>query len=123
MAAGGYNEDALAQGTWAASDYTLPFWPTIDLFIYFSHALVATPPVGWIDAGHANCAPVLGTFIAEWGEGARVCARLFARRKTAETAAESLAALARWHGFDGWLVRMLLLVCTSACQSEYVSAA
>jgi endo-beta-N-acetylglucosaminidase D len=80
------------------------FWQCIDVFIYFAHALVAIPPVGWVDAAHTNGLPILGTFIAEWGEGALICAELFSRRDVAAAAARQLAAIAKWAGFDGWLV-------------------
>jgi mannosyl-glycoprotein endo-beta-N-acetylglucosaminidase len=80
----------------------------MDAFVYFSHALVSPPSVGWIDAGHTNGVPVLGTFIMEWQEGAKVAARVFSSRATAQQTALQLAVIARWHGFDGWLVRCLV---------------
>jgi Glycosyl hydrolase family 85 len=104
-AAGGYGADALVQGAWGLRGYAFEFWQSLDLFIYFSHALVTIPTVMWTDAGHAHGVPVLGTFIAEWGEGKAACAELFASRGSAEAAARQLAAIARWHRFDGWLVR------------------
>ena len=82
----------------------------MDVFVYFSHTLVATPPVGWINAGHRNGVPVLGTFIVEWAEGAAIAARAFESRAAAERTAQQLAAVAHHFGFDGWLVR-----CCPAC--------
>jgi mannosyl-glycoprotein endo-beta-N-acetylglucosaminidase len=69
--------------------------------------MVVIPPVGWINAGHANGALVLGTFILEWAEGAAVAKVLFADRQRTSLAAKQLARISRWYGFDGWLVRSL----------------
>ena len=113
--AGGYNEDALTQGAWGASAYAFAFWQCIDAFIYFSHHLVSPPPPGWTDAAHSNGVPILGTFIAEWEAGSKVCQEVFRSRAAAAAAAAQLAAIAAWHSFDGWLVRarvVSLILCS-----------
>jgi hypothetical protein len=51
-----------------------------------------------------HAAQVLGTFITEFGEGRRRCARLFSSHEAARAVADKLVALACHHGFEGWLV-------------------
>jgi hypothetical protein len=67
--------------------------------------MVSVPTVGWMNAAHVNGTAVLGTFILEWKEGAKVCNELFASEQTAVHAAKQLASIASWFGFEGWLVR------------------
>ena len=55
---GNYRSDALPQGDDNVDYYRLTNWSPIRLFVYFSHALVTIPPVGWINAGHRNNVPV-----------------------------------------------------------------
>ena len=55
---GNYHADALPQGSADADYYRLTQWSSIDVFVYFSHALVTIPPPGWINAAHTNGVPV-----------------------------------------------------------------
>lgn len=55
---GNYHSDALPQGDSNSDYYRLTEWSNVDVFVYFSHALVTIPPVGWINAGHRNNTPV-----------------------------------------------------------------
>lgn len=55
---GNYHSDALPQGDGNSDYYRLTDWANIDVFVYFSHALVTIPPVGWISAAHQNNTPV-----------------------------------------------------------------
>ena len=55
---GNYHSDALPQGNEDADYYRLTQWSSIDVFVYFSHALVTIPPPGWINAAHTNGVPV-----------------------------------------------------------------
>eukprot|EP00892_Ulva_mutabilis_P012125 jgi/Ulvmu1/9285/UM050_0034.1 len=104
--AGGYYEDKWAQGCASSDTYLFEFWQCVDTFIYFSHVLVTIPPVGWINAAHQNGAKMLGTFIMEWEEGAKVCKELFQSRQSAIHAAKQLAKIAEWYGFEGWLINI-----------------
>ena len=103
--AGGYRDDSHPQGTAESETYLLDTWETVDTFIYFSHNLVTIPPTGWINAGHANGVPVIGTLITEWDAGTEACKSLFCDAETASHMAEQLVKVARHFGFDGWLVR------------------
>lgn len=49
---------------------------------------------------------MLGTFITEWDAGTTACGRLFASEAAAERCAYQLAAIAAWHGFEGWLINI-----------------
>jgi hypothetical protein len=84
----------------------------VDVFIYFAHALVALPTATWINAGHTNGVPVLGTFLTEHKEGLEAGQVLFSDRDTAGRAATQLTAMARFWGFDGWLVRSAIPLST-----------
>lgn len=78
----------------------------MDIFVYFSHSLVTIPPPCWTNVAHRNGVQVLGTFITEWDEGAKVCRHLLQDDGTSIAAARQLAALALYYGFDGWLVNI-----------------
>jgi mannosyl-glycoprotein endo-beta-N-acetylglucosaminidase len=49
---------------------------------------------------------VLGTFITEWGLGARRCSRLFKDAAAAQAVADQLLAIAKHYGFEGWLINI-----------------
>lgn len=56
---GGYTESP------TALSYTFNFWNATDIFIYFSHQCVATPPPGWSIAAHRHGVKMLGTIMFE----------------------------------------------------------
>ncbi|XP_004363545.1 endo-beta-N-acetylglucosaminidase [Capsaspora owczarzaki ATCC 30864] len=111
---GGYlDSDALVQGQPRSAvrnlnepSYNMVHWQTVDQFVYFSHHLVTIPPPGWTNAAHKHGVQVLGTFITEWGDGAKLCKTMLANRDVMVQAANNLAAIAQFHGFDGWLVNI-----------------
>lgn len=45
--AGGYKEDRWAQGCADNNAFSFWHWQCVELFIYFSHAMVTIPTVGW----------------------------------------------------------------------------
>ncbi|GFH22376.1 glyco_hydro_85 domain-containing protein [Haematococcus lacustris] len=106
------------QGWPSADTFNQWRWEAADVFVYFSHQLVTLPPPGWVTAARQNGvkAPaaagptpwvqVLGTLITEGPAGRRSCERLFASEAAADRTAHQLAALAHYHGFDGWLVNI-----------------
>lgn len=55
---------------------------------------------------HKRRRQVLGTFITEWDAGRDACRQLFASEAAAEQCARQLAAIAAWHGFEGWLINI-----------------
>ena len=103
---GNYLEDRLLQGGSDAGAYVFRHWHAIDGFVYFSHNLVTVPPPGWTDAAHLHGVPILGTLITEWEQGTATMTALLASDATAERAANQLATLAAFLGFDGWIVNI-----------------
>lgn len=81
-------------------------WAYVDIFVYFSHYCVTIPPVGFIQAAHRHGTLVLGTLIFEWEAGAEKLQKILASYKTRAKAASKLAAIAKFYGFDGWLVNV-----------------
>ncbi|KAG7376822.1 hypothetical protein PHYBOEH_001273, partial [Phytophthora boehmeriae] len=103
---GGYQDDRFKQGCNDFDAYRFYQWDLVDLFVYFGHALVCPPPVGWITAGHRHGTRVLGTFLTEGDQGTVLCEEIFKDVHSAETFASKLVAIA-WHGgFDGWLINI-----------------
>ncbi|XP_062448072.1 cytosolic endo-beta-N-acetylglucosaminidase [Rhea pennata] len=104
---GGYLEDRFIQGSATRNPYVFYHWRYIDIFVYFSHHTVTIPPVCWTNAAHRNGVPVLGTFIAEWTDGEKLCEAFLAGGPEAYGAVgEQLARVARHYRFDGWLVNL-----------------
>ena len=99
--------------------YRLRHWQHCDVFVYFSHARLTIPPPGWISAGHTHGVPVLGVFITEWadGEQANEALGLFPMETSA-----ALAAIAAYHGFDGYLVNIESRVRPAASTSTSVES-
>ncbi|KAK6929512.1 Glycoside hydrolase, family 85 [Dillenia turbinata] len=103
---GGYVDDKWVQGGTNFGAYGIWHWYLIDVFVYFSHALVTIPPPCWVNAAHKHGTRVLGTFITEWDEGRAICNELLSTKESAQLYAERLAELAVALGFDGWLLNM-----------------
>lgn len=80
-------------------------WAYVDLFVYYSRYMVTVPPVGYIEAAHRHGTLVLGALVFQGEEGAVELAKVLASFKTRAKAANQLAALAKFYGFDGWVVR------------------
>ncbi|XP_074870629.1 cytosolic endo-beta-N-acetylglucosaminidase [Carettochelys insculpta] len=103
----GYLEDRFIQGSAWEKPYVFHHWQYIDIFVYFSHHMATIPPVGWTNAAHRNGVSVLGTFITEWTDGAKLCEAFLAGEAAAYCAvAEQLARIAHCYRFDGWLVNI-----------------
>lgn len=66
---GGYQEDDIPTGKQLQTMYNFRHWNCVDIFVYFSHANVAPPPPGWINAAHRHGVQVLGTIMTEWDQG------------------------------------------------------
>ena len=81
-------------------------WSYVDIFVYFSHYCVTIPPVGYIHAAHRHGSLVLGTLIFEWDAGLTELMKILQSFKTRAKAASQLAAIAKFYGFDGWLVNV-----------------
>ncbi|KAM3909984.1 cytosolic endo-beta-N-acetylglucosaminidase isoform 1-T2 [Leptodactylus fuscus] len=104
---GGYLEDRFIQGADSKDPYVFYHWQYIDVFVYFSHRMFTLPPVCWTNAAHKHGVSILGTFITEWEDGAKVCeAILSGDESTYKAVADQMVALARFYRFDGWLVNI-----------------
>ncbi|KAL8051368.1 hypothetical protein ABFX02_06G143700 [Erythranthe guttata] len=104
--AGGYTDDKYVQGGTNADAYAIWHWYLIDVFVYFSHNLVALPPPCWTNTAHKHGVKVLGTFIMEGEDGDKQATKLLATKTSAQMYAERLTELAVAMGFDGWLINM-----------------
>jgi mannosyl-glycoprotein endo-beta-N-acetylglucosaminidase len=49
---------------------------------------------------------VLGTFITEWNAGKDACRKLFVNENTAERTASQLTSIAKFYGFEGWIINI-----------------
>lgn len=104
---GGYLEDRFIQGSAVQNPYSFYHWQYIDIFVYFSHHTVTIPPVGWTNAAHRHGVCMLGTFITEWQEGARLCeAFLAGDERSYQAVADRLVQIAQFFHFDGWLINI-----------------
>lgn len=79
-------------------------WTYVDLFVYFSRNRVTIPPVGYIQAGHRHGTLVLGTLFFEGDAGKEELSKIILSYKTRARTASQLATLAKFYGFDGWMV-------------------
>ncbi|EXB29265.1 Cytosolic endo-beta-N-acetylglucosaminidase [Morus notabilis] len=104
--AGGYGDDKWVQGGTNPEAFDLSHWYLMDVFVYFSHNLVALPPPCWTNTAHLHGVKVLGTFITEWDEGRVIANKLLSTKESSQMYAERLAELAVALGFDGWLLNM-----------------
>lgn len=97
-------------------------WAYVDVFVYFSHYRVTIPPVGYIHAAHRHGSLALGTIIFEWGAGTSDLVKILASFKTRAKAANQLASIAKFHGFDGWLLNVeVALQAGSSAASDLVA--
>ncbi|XP_078140863.1 cytosolic endo-beta-N-acetylglucosaminidase isoform X2 [Centroberyx gerrardi] len=103
---GGYLDDRFAQGTDSEAPYAFYHWQYIDIFNYFTHNLVTIPPAVWTNAAHKHGVVVLGTFITEWTDGAKVCEDFLKGEESYRTVADRLVQISHCYGFDGWLINI-----------------
>ena len=83
--------------------FVFKHWDVVSSFIYFSHHPVTIPPRAWIDCCKTNKVVILGTVITEHVEGLLNNAVLL---RDPKASAVALAKLAKFHGFDGWLINI-----------------
>ncbi|KAI4845296.1 hypothetical protein E4T44_05686 [Aureobasidium sp. EXF-8845] len=89
--------------------YSCEYMQAIDTFVYFSHKLVCVPPPSWTNALHRNGVKVLGTFLVEPQSIDMVKILQRTSSETLEweyTLASQLTHIARFYGFDGWLINI-----------------
>lgn len=88
------------------STWRFNHWAYVDVFVYFSHYCVTIPPVSFIHAAHRHGTLILGTLIFEHGRGEAELLKILQSFKSRANAARQLASIARFYGFDGWLVNI-----------------
>ncbi|XP_040186651.1 cytosolic endo-beta-N-acetylglucosaminidase [Rana temporaria] len=104
---GGYLDDRFIQGSDAKDPFVFYHWQYIDTFVYFSHRMFTLPPVCWTNAAHKHGVSILGTFITEWEDGAKVCESILSgEESTYKAVADQMVMLAQFYRFDGWLVNI-----------------
>ncbi|MGQ3027035.1 MAG: endo-beta-N-acetylglucosaminidase [Ferrovibrionaceae bacterium] len=98
---GGYVNpgDLYPQGVANLDTYNFTYWQYLDSFYYFAHRRVAIPTAWWINAGHLNGVPVMGTVDFEGSSQDELGTMLGAG--SSQYIAQ-LASLARHYNFDGW---------------------
>lgn len=87
-------------------DYRFYHWAGIDFFNYFSHNYITIPPLSWINAGHRNGVPVLGTIIVEFDNAKRTLDELLCSRQDIYRYVEAFVLVTKSFGFDGWLLNI-----------------
>ncbi|OAD04876.1 glycoside hydrolase family 85 protein [Mucor lusitanicus CBS 277.49] len=116
--AGGYKEDKCIQGNDYQDIYYIQHWHLADTFVYFSHERVSIPPVNWTNACHRNGVQCLGTFLVEGSNQMHEMEALLHGPPTLNNSsddpmrlwspfyADKLVAIAKYYGFDGWLINV-----------------
>lgn len=77
-----------------------------EIFVYFAHYLVSCPPPAWIGWCHGNGVQCLGTFIVEPQMGKEEMGSILERDEGAFVVARALGRMAKWVGFEGWIVNI-----------------
>ncbi|XP_061568074.1 cytosolic endo-beta-N-acetylglucosaminidase isoform X2 [Cololabis saira] len=103
---GGYLDDRFVQGANSETPYAFYHWQYIDIFNYFTHHLVTIPPAVWTNAAHKHGVVVLGTFITEWDDGAKMCEAFLKDEESYRAVADKLVQISKYYGFDGWLINI-----------------
>lgn len=103
---GGYLDDRFLQGTDSEVPYAFYHWQHIDIFNYFTHNIVTIPPAVWTNAAHKHGVVVIGTFITEWTEGAKMCEDFLKGEESYRAVADKLVQISHCYGFDGWLINI-----------------
>ncbi|KAF2471303.1 uncharacterized protein BDR25DRAFT_285829 [Lindgomyces ingoldianus] len=110
---GNYHDYEAVQGKGVDEEsYSCEYLQFVDTFIYFSHKLACIPPPSWTNALHRNGVKVLGTLLIE--PQTKEIGRLLTRGPAIGSPGEDLSFpmaqrlvdLARYCGFDGWLINI-----------------
>ena len=90
-------------GVSAGNVFNFRHWQYVDALYYYLHETVSVPPTQWVNAGHRNGVPVLGTVTPDCAVCGPEAAALFAPENDARTVSK-LYDFAAVYGFDGWII-------------------
>jgi hypothetical protein len=104
--------DLYPQGVPNFNIYTQTFWQYIDVFVYFGHQTwqngtqvdceFIIPPPWWINAGHRNGVPVLGTIQFETAAEYQDLVANIVTVDNSDQIIDALYNCLKYYGFDGW---------------------
>eukprot|EP01064_Diplonema_japonicum_P009188 TRINITY_DN16666_c0_g1_i1.p1 TRINITY_DN16666_c0_g1~~TRINITY_DN16666_c0_g1_i1.p1 ORF type:complete len:1040 (+),score=214.51 TRINITY_DN16666_c0_g1_i1:38-3157(+) len=86
-------------GLWRVRD-----WSVCDVFVYFSHCMVAVPPVGWVNACRANGVPCMASLVLEHADGQRQLSKMLASHDAMTNSVLKLVEIEEALGFSGYLI-------------------
>jgi mannosyl-glycoprotein endo-beta-N-acetylglucosaminidase len=106
--------DGFAQGRSGAVDgistgnvYNFDHWQYVDELYYYFHDTVSVPPTQWVNAGHRNGVPVLGTVTGDCPpDDCDTQAKKLFNAINYQKTVQKLYDYAIAYGFDGWVIDM-----------------
>jgi hypothetical protein len=93
----------LVRGVSAGNVLNFDHWQYVDELYYYAHNVFSVPPTQWVNAGHRNGVPVLGTVTGDCPECGAEAQTLFDAHNYVQ-AVHKLYAYAVAYGFDGWVI-------------------
>lgn len=103
--------DADSQGGTNQDIFNFDRWQYIDIMVS-NPAVFTIPPVVWMNTCHRNGVLILGAISTYQTPSFTDFNTLMSDSKTATTAANQLAAIAQYYGFDGYMVDVESWVCS-----------
>jgi hypothetical protein len=95
----------LVGGVSTGNVYNFDHWQYVDELYYYFHDTVSVPPTQWVNAGHRNGVPVLGTVTGDCTGCDTQANELFSAANYQKTV-RKLYDYAVAYGFDGWIIDM-----------------
>jgi mannosyl-glycoprotein endo-beta-N-acetylglucosaminidase len=96
--------DGVSQGGNNIDVFNFDYWQYVDVVIA-QGTTYSIPAVGWMNACHRNGVLIMGSIMLYWQPGFEdFKTNILASDTTATTAANQLAAIAQYYGFDGWFL-------------------
>lgn len=95
------------EGISTGNVYNFDHWQYVDQLYYYFHDTVSVPPTQWVNAGHRNGVPVLGTVTGDCppDDCDTQANKLFSAANYQKTV-RKLYDYAVAYGFDGWVIDM-----------------